>query len=484
MNYMYKPFAIAGIAFYVAYLVYYLYVIFKNKSQEQATAAKHEANAGASLGTLALVATLVATMLGPADTIGLSQNGFLEGYVWFAFPLCAALQHIISGLFAAGKINKRSTSGTLGGLFNESYGHTGRYYIGTITFLQAIAFSGVLVLAGAQILSQYFETPMWVGLFFTAFLIGIYTSLGGIKAVLDTDKIQFYLISLFAIFAVTGVVLLLLKNGLPEAKFFWNPSPASINTKFILATACAYFFGEALLPFYSQRAMMAKTPKIASLSFIITGIAIGFWYLLMATLGVLAHDIPGLSQDTPLMFSAVIHAAFGDSIVLQAITGALIPVALLALVHSTFDSVLNSGAVAFTLDVWSPLFGLEDDGAVASKSLKRIIRWLVFIIAIGGIFAALLGDSLISILLIGYTIWVPAALVPLAATVFWPKVRFGPIPLISSALGGVIGYYFGELIFPKLPIPGILWGLIFSYIFFHSTHLLSASRDKKHRQSA
>lgn len=143
--------------------------------------------------------------------------------------------------------------------------------------------------------------------------------------------------------------------------------------------------------------------------------------------------------------------------VLWYVVGAVMVVGLMALIHSTFDAFLNVGAVAFARDVVGGLIEVDD------TSQGTMVRQAVVSIAVLGTIVALWGDSLIGILLIGYTIWVPSLLAPFAWILVNPARRLEPSAFWAAVISGAVGWYVFEYQI-QFFVPGILAGFILNLL--------------------
>lgn len=70
--------------------------------------------------------------------------------------------------------------------------------------------------APALVISQLMGVPLWITILLTGFCTTLYTTVGGMKAVIYTDAVQFFVIVL-GIVAILGVALNAIPGGLPAA---------------------------------------------------------------------------------------------------------------------------------------------------------------------------------------------------------------------------------------------------------------------------
>jgi SSS family solute:Na+ symporter len=189
-----------------------------------------------------------------------------------------------------------------------------------------------------------------------------------------------------------------------------------------------YLFGEMLLPFYSQRALLTQTPAGARKAFILAGCVAAIWYLVVSAAGMAARTVTSAS-DPEYVLVENFSSAFGASGLADAgLVAAFI--GLLALTHSTFDSILNTGGVALSRDVLRKIAALSEsqEGAVARRGMV--------VIAAFGLVVPFIWEGLIEILLIGYTMWAPT-LMPIFGWMILTKHRkASPIVFWAGFLSG------------------------------------------------
>ena len=218
-----------------------------------------------------------------------------------------------------------------------------------------------------------------------------------------------------------------------------------------------YFLGEMLLPAYTVRAMIAKTSTDASKGFMFASALLVIWYVMITAAGSLSLIVLP-NTDSPMgsdILLAIIRNATQEGSLWYKLLGALTFLAFLGLIHSTFDSFLNVGAVSFSRDFIGNLFGTNDEDQ------KWLAQRATLGIAAIGLLLAIWVNDLIDILFIGYTIWVPSLLAPMLRIVLNPdkKLKEGFF-WIGILLGSVSFSLFNWLIIT--PVPAILIGFVFN----------------------
>ena len=407
------------------------------------------------------------TMVGPADALGLSEKGFLYGTIWAIFPTGAAIAQFISGRFLTGPICENfSGLVSVGDIFDKKCGKTSAIIVGFVAFVQSIAFSGVLILAGGKILDTFLGVPMYIGVSMTALFVGGYTAINGMEAVMRTDKVQA---------ASSGVIFLVI--FIAAIYLIFSSAPLSDDAQIIKKDAFSadhdwsmiwyfflgYFLGEMLLPAYTVRAMIAKSSGDASKGFMFASVLLIIWYVVITTAGSLSL-IVFPNTDSPMgsdILLAIIRSATQEGSLWYKLLGALTFLAFLGLIHSTFDSFLNVGAVSFSRDFIGNLFEKFGKYKMNYEDQKWLAQRATLGIAAIGLLLAIWVNDLIDILFIGYTMWVPSLLAPMLRIVLKPDKQLGQRSfLIGILLGSASFGLFNWLIIT--PVPAILIGFIFN----------------------
>jgi SSS family solute:Na+ symporter len=177
----------------------------------------------------------------------------------------------------------------------------------------------------------------------------------------------------------------------------------------------------------------------------------------MIALGVAARSIvPAGTEEDRVLLSLV-------ESVMPAGGYVLLLVVLVSVVMSSLDSLLNAGAVAFTEDIVRPFAQLSDD---TSLNIGRCATIIIAAIAAAG---AVKVPSIISGLLICYTIWAPAILPALIAGL-WIKRPRPLAAILSMAVGTVVAVLFQFVFDAAVDVPAIIPALgaaVFAYILGH-----------------
>lgn len=464
--------ALIPIAIYSLVILFLLYMELRRKNKSGVNQTARDTALGTTNFTVIAVGmTLIGSNLGPADTMGLSEEGAKYGFYFLLFPALAGIQQIISGIFFANKIAAHSGDCiTMGDIMGKSYSTPTKVLVGIFTLIQALAFTGILALAGGQILSSFFGIPIITGILFTSIFVGLYTYFGGMNSVIKTDIIQFFIILFFAVLALISAITILSNNwNAVDSTVFWRPERGNFTIRTTLNLMIAYFLGEAFLPMYSIRALIIVDKRKASKSFCLFGGFIIIYYAVMMIVGISSNYVDPSTAISSIAIVNTVSSLF-QIVWLKYFIGGLALTALLGLTHSTLDSVLNAGATSFVKDVLGSFVIFSDN------QLKNNINISILIIAIFGTFFSLLSNNLIEILLLGYAVWVPTIVFPFAYSILIPTKIVSKNSAVWGILGGILGWALSQYIFRDFFIPPILFGFLANVIFFLNSELISSRK--------
>ena len=194
-------------------------------------------------------ATLSATYIGPAYTLGIAASAAERGYVWYLIALMVPLQTILVGKWVAPRLREYSQCHSVGHVMGEIYGTPVRWITGILSFLFNSFVVGLIARAFGEVVSNFTgisaETVIIVGTLPVIF----YAAWGGVKTVMLTDAIQFAVLAV----AIPSVVYFSgflfdmgsLAGKVSELHFTWH---GGYPPGELWGLVIAFFFGEILLP--------------------------------------------------------------------------------------------------------------------------------------------------------------------------------------------------------------------------------------------
>jgi SSS family solute:Na+ symporter len=427
---------------------------------------------------LALVfGSLCATYVGPGFSIGFVGRGYNGGFLFLFIGMAYAVQNILVGLLIAPKLRELKGCYTLGDAIGQKYGSRCQLVAGIISVLLCTLFASVMISAGGRVLQNMLGLEKWVAVALIAIVTTSYTTFGGLRASVITDAYHFALHA----FLFSGILLYeLLTHFKGGAATFAREAATATAAGFQAATpleivslVIAFLLGETLIPPYANLALASRSTKVSRASFVLAGCFSVLWFAVMIGIGVVARPL-------------IVANGSEDSILLQLVKAtvpqagyALMVVALLSVILSSLDSLLNAGAVVFTQDVLRRFTVRRDSAALIAG------RYSTIAIAAVGSGLAVFVPSVIKGLLVCYGIWAPAIL-PALIIGLWTKRPRPHAAFLSMIVGTTVGaavgivflvYQQGQGRVSKVDTPAIVPALVCSLLAYLLGYLIGG-RDR------
>ena len=471
-------------AYMLAMLGVGIYFLRKNKTAEDYYVG------GRQMGSIHIGLSVVATDVGGGFSIGLGGLGFLMGIAGSWMLLTGLIGAWLAAVFLIPKVRSNPALGnftTLPQIYGFFYDKRVALAAGVISAIGYTGFTSSQLLAGAKLASGTFnQLGLNQALLIMGILAVVYTAIGGIKAVIYTDTIQWIIL-------LCGLVFI----GLPVSYYAvggWQAIKATLpaemlslgNIEFIQIVNWAitiipiWFVGMTLY----QRIYACKDVKTAKRAWYIAGL---FEWPLMAFLGVslgmLARVAAQQGLFTSLGFSGI--EGVDEETGLAMLLRVTLPVGLMGLmlssyfsaVLSTADSCLMAASGNILTDIIETLRG-------RSFALKKALKYSQIITLVIGVFAlivASLTSKVLEIMLYSYGFMVSGLLVPLVAALFF-KARNSLAALVAMVAGGtttlILSLY-------KWPLPFGLdpnfFGLLVSLLGFYLV-AATTNQNTKHNK--
>lgn len=429
---------IIDISIFVIYMLSMLgvgfYFLKRNKSQEDYYVGSRD------ISSVHIGLSVVATDVGGGFSIGLGGLGFLIGLSgsWLLFT--GIIGAWLSAVFLIPKIYplaKKHNFLSFPEVLNFHYNARVAVLAGIISLIGYIGFTSSQILAGAKLASATFPSVTIVD---AVLLMGVvvigYTVLGGLKAVIYTDTIQWIILMTGLIFV--GIPLGFIKVGGWEAIVTYLPEKflSLSNISFIqsvnwlITIVPIWFVGMTLY----QRIYAAKSETTAKKAWFIAGL---FEWPIMAFMGV-ALGLLGRVAFEQGMFTEFGYAPgspIDEEIGLPLLLTHIFPIGLMGLlmssyfsaIMSTADSCLMAASGNFTTDILR-----------LSKQNKKSIKYsqlATLVIGILAITLATMMQNVLDLMLYSYAVMVSGLFVPVLGTLFL-KNPSSKAALYSMLFGG------------------------------------------------
>ncbi len=362
--------------------------------------------------TAVLTFSMIATAIGPIETMGEAEKSFSLGIVFVITSFLSIIHWGFFGRLLAPSLSyfKQNKCITLVDIMNLFYGKWGRY-ICTASVVLSIALLSIFYKSAAIILQKYLNIPLVHGAAIITIAIAMYSIFGGIHAVVITDTVQFFIfmtvIPLIFFLGFQNVDIPQTLNNVPYEKLHITTNDIPLLISFLI-------YG--LIPTtgwpFIQRALMASNSNQVKKIFDITGVFTCIFYLMMGCIGLIAAGInPEIQSDDALLF-------FIDEVVPSSLMG-FVAVSFLAIIMSTASSFLNATTVIIIKDVITPNFP-----SLNSNKKQLILTKLVgVIIAFASFGMIFVKDHIMDMLWMLDNFWDPFVSIPLVMALLGIRIK-------------------------------------------------------------
>ena len=392
-------------------------------------------------------ATLGATYIGPAYTLGIAGNAAQHGYVWYLISVMVPLQTILMGKFVAPRLREYSNCHSVGHVMGEIYGPAARLFTGVLSFLFMSFVVGLIARGFGEVVQAFTDIPADTVIIFGTLPVIAYAAWGGVKTIILTDAIQFKALAatvpLIVFFSGYALDFPALAAAAPASHLTWQGTYSGAELAGLLIS---FFFGEMLLPPYCVRALSARDPEHASSGFIAAGLFGIPWMFVIVSIGVIGGvTLPGLAGDT--IFLKTMEHYLPVGVLGLALAG------IFGIIMSSQDSCLHSASVAFSIDIYQHFRPKAD-----ARTLLSYSQGIVVVIGVVAIIFALRVPNLVEALVLVYTLWAPTIVPPLVLGLLWrnaPKASG-----VAGIVGGVIGTALWEWVLASpYGVPSLVFGM-------------------------
>ncbi|HDS06201.1 MAG TPA: sodium:solute symporter family protein [Bacteroides sp.] len=388
---------------------------------------------GRGMGSLHIGLSVVATDVGGGFSIGLGGLGFVMGLSgsWLLFT--GLIGAWVSGVFLIPRVFKiASEKGFLsfpqflGNVFNKRVA----FIAGIISAISYLGFTSSQILAGAKLASSTFDgLTLDRALILMGVIAVVYTALGGLKAVIYTDTVQWIILLSGLIFVALPFTLVHV-GGWEEVRETLRPEFLTLSNvtwqqlvNWAFTIIPIWFVGMTLY----QRIYAAKDRKTAQRGWFIAGL---FEYPVMAFIGVVLGMLSRVAIENGAIqgYSA---AEIDPEIGLPLLLKTILPVGFLGLILSAYFSAIMSTADSCLMASSGNI--LTD--VLRQHHRKKSLRYsqlLTLVLGVLALFLALRMENVLELMLLSYAFMVSGLIVPVLAGLFTRS------PDATAALGSMI----------------------------------------------
>lgn len=380
---------------------------------------------GRKYGMFALFATLSASYIGGGYTFGLSEKVFISGAVYILCLLGFSLQQLLVGKFLAPRMANYRDSFSVGDIIAKHYGQTGRLITGIASVIVCAGIIGAQVGATGYVFKLFLGIDKVWGILIGCGIMIAYSIVGGMRAVVATDILQFCILVvsiplalLFGIMNVGGVDAFVQSIPVEHITFPGNLSYITIISLFL-----SLLFGEALVPPYVQRLFIAKDETVTKWGTMCSGLMSIPFFMCAGAIGLVALVLaPQLDSNMALPYVIQNALPIGLSGLAQA--------GIIAVVMSSADSYLNAASIATIHDVYRPLKKAD----ITPQQELKLMRIATLAIGAFSVIFALSIESVLEILLYSYNFWSPIILIPLVMAILGHRIS-----VQGFVVSGIVG---------------------------------------------
>ncbi len=355
-------------------------------------------------------ATLSAAFIGGGFTLGNAEKVFMWGIVNIFALWGFSFKEILVAKYIAPRMQAHRDAISIGDIMVKAYGKPGRLVSGICGVLLCIGIIGAQVGAMGYVFETFLNISRIWGIILGCGTLIVYVTLGGIRAVVITEILQFVILALglplalvFAVIHAGGVESVLARIPvdhltIPGAHLSWVA---------FISLFLTFMLGETLVPPYLQRLLIGKDIHHIARGTLWSGLFSIPFFAITGCLGLVALAMqPDL--DPNLAVPYLVKTALPVGIV------GIVIASIICVVMSSAESFLNAASVAFTNDIVKPLMKKPLE---ASQEL-RIAKIFTLFCGIGAVIMAVKVASVIDILIYAYHFWAPMMVVPLVAAIF------------------------------------------------------------------
>ena len=386
---------VLGIYFIALIAVAVWVVLQKNKNTEDYFLA------GRNVGWFVIGASIFASNIGSEHVVGLAGTGFESGTPMAHYELHAWIVLLLGWLFLPFYI--RSGAFTMPEFLEKRFDSRSRWFLSVFSLVAYVLTKvSVTIYAGGIVVSELLAIPFWYGAIGIVIFTGIYTVIGGMKAVIYTETLQTVVLILGSVIITylglqeVGGWSQLRETVIavsPDHFNMWRPmsDPDFPWTGLLIGGTIVGIWYWCTDQYIVQRTLAANNIKIGR-----RGAIFGAYLKLLP---ILIFLVPGiiafaLSIQNPEVFSIdKADRAFPMLVKTLLPVGlkGLVAGGLMAALMSSLASVFNSCSTIFTIDIYKklkpekPEKSLIQTGKIATGFIVLLgIIWIPIMEKIGG----------------------------------------------------------------------------------------------------
>lgn len=408
----------------VAYFLFILFLVFRSQKDENS---EDYFLAGRRLPFWALSITFIASWWGGGSAVDLIDQAFNNGISSFwIYGMPVLFSTFLMFLFAKGirKIGTISQPQLMAARYNQSTA----WVLSLLILIFMVIGSAVQVIVIGRFFSTFFAISYEMAAIVGTLIVLAYSVFGGFKGVVVTDILQFIFLLIAAITlfiyayqganGFSGLQTIVEQKEIPN--FFDFTHKLSQNMAYIITFGSAWMIQANIW----QRISATRTPTDAKKMMVMSFLAFLPLYLLVTLTGMLSR---GLYETVPE--GGIAAAMIFEH--MPTLLSAIIFVGICSAIMSTMDSLINTGALVLTVDLYQ-----QQNKTVTDQKMVTIGRIATLLVALLSLFIGININSILTVSWIGSDFLATGAFVPLVMGFIWKR---------GTATGAMASMVFGIL---------------------------------------
>lgn len=441
---------------------------------------------GRDMSSLHVGLSVVATDVGGGFSIGLGGLGFAMGLSgsWMLFTgLIGAWLSAVVLIPRISRISKEVNLFTFPEVFKYFYNGRVALIAGLISAIGYLGFTSSQILAGAKLASASFDgLDLRTALYIMGAIAVVYTVMGGLKAVIYTDTVQWILL-------MSGLIFI----GIPIAYHAiggWTAVRETLAPEFLTFTNLSWQTGVnwaiTIIPIWFvgmtlyQRIYACRSEKDAKRAWFIAGL---FEWPVMALMGVVLGLFSRVAVENGMFaeYGAATAAALDAEMGLPLLLRHVLPVGLMGLMMSAYFSAIMSTAdsclMAASGNFVTDIVGALRKSMPSDKNLLRLSQAATFLLGAAAIALASQMQNVLELMLYSYAFMVSGLLVPVIGALMWKKSSATAAFWSMLAGGGTTLALIASQRELPLGLDANVFGIALSAVVFISLTLLFPKRN-------
>ena len=376
---------------------------------------------GRKFGTASMSFSMAAAYMGAGMLTWTTSVAYSDGLGYLAIYL-GVVVGFVPFYLGAGRIKRLADEHgfyTMTDLIHHFCGYRTGILIGIVTVFCYTSLAVLQMVVGGKLLETLFDIQYSYGVILMAVITTVYLFMGGFKAVVRTDIMQYLIVLLMAWFILGNAEV---RTTVFEVEWL------SANIAMVPASITALYLIILNVTWADiwQRIYAADSVKTVRKSIVGTVVLMVVLAFVIGTLGMATKvAFPDIAASDAFVY------AFGE--LLPSWLGPLSLVLLLSIIMSSLDTCIFLASLAITNDT------LKKSGIISTEKSRYVARFAIVAIAIISALSALMNRDIIAVLYGVFLIFV-ASFPPVAAFFLLKKVNERAVFWVSLATSFTVAF--------------------------------------------